>query len=164
MASLTTLGTPHHGTTFADWAVQNGLAGTVTAVLGLLGIDFLGLEDLTTTACRKRNRLLENYENRNSNRILYQTYAGVQDMDDVFWPLLPSYRVIRKMEGINDGLVAVDSAKWKDAYFRGIRDWDHLNFLGWWEPAELDLLGGRAPRTFRRQARTFYQDLARALP
>lgn len=76
-----------------------------------------------------------------------------------------SHRVIENVEGANDGFVAVDSAKWKDDYFVGpVLDLDHLNFLGWWEPAELDLFGGKSKDEFEDEARSFYLQLAQSLP
>lgn len=165
VASLTTLGTPHHGSSFADWAFEEGIADRVIPVFEGLGIDMGGFEDLTTYACKARNRELDGFEEKNDHKILYQTYAGVQDIWDIFWPLLPSYRIIQRREGPNDGFTAVSSAKWKDKYFKGICDWDHLNFLGWWEPAELGLFGrGRTVKRFEKEVQEFYLGLASTLP
>ena len=54
---------------------------------------------------------------------------------------------------------------WKEKYYKGFRDWDHLNFLGWWEPAELDLFGkGKTEDVFEDEVREFYLELASQLP
>lgn len=165
VASLTTLCTPHHGSSFADWAFEEGVADRIIPIFEGLGIDMSGFKDLTTEACKARNKEMEKFEEKNEHNIRYQTYAGVQGMWDVFWPLLPSYRIIKEREGFNDGLASVSSAKWKDKYFKGIRDWDHLNFLGWWELAELDIFGGgRTEKAFKKEIREFYLSLAQSLP
>jgi len=50
VASLTTIGTPHLGTSFADWGIKN--ADSVLRMLAVLRITELdGFKDLTTDAC-----------------------------------------------------------------------------------------------------------------
>jgi triacylglycerol lipase len=71
--------------------------------------------------------------------------------------------VIQKKEGENDGLVSVQSAKWRDEYFRGTLDaCDHLNELGWWDPGQLWC--GESPRKLLRRTHDFYAAIARDLP
>lgn len=165
VASLTTLHTPHHGSSFADWGFETPAGTLFTRLLGLVGIDAKGFADLTTAACEKRNRELEAFETANVDGIRYQTYAGWQSAEDIFLPLVPSFRIIRKREGRNDGLVSVRSAVWKDAFCRGINGFDHLNVLGWWDHAEKDYAsGGRSRREFETEIRSFYHSLAERLP
>ncbi len=165
VASLTTLHTPHHGTTFADWGFETGVAKLFTRLLKLLGIDAEGFSDLTTTACAKRNRELEDFEKENAYKIKYFTYAGCQSADDIFLPLVPSFKIIKKREGRNDGLVSVESAKWKKEFFCGIDNFDHLNVLGWWNISENDcIFGGRNKQAFEEEIKYFYSALANRLP
>jgi triacylglycerol lipase len=148
VASLTTIGTPHHGTTFADWGVAR-LGGVIDAVT-LLGLNVEGLRDLTTHACRAFNRASRSFER--SCGVAFQTIAGVQESELVFAPLRLPYLLIALKEGPNDGLVSLTSARWMPRYFRKSIAADHLNELGWWEPSELGLI--RLPgRRLRRETR-----------
>ena len=52
--SLTTVGTPHRGSPFADWGVRK-FERVVKPVLNLLGIPFQAFYDLTTEACAAMN-------------------------------------------------------------------------------------------------------------
>ena len=52
----------------------------------------------------------------------------------VVFALKLTYLKVKKHEGANDGLVSVESAKWKERFFKGtIRNADHFNELGWWD-------------------------------
>jgi len=165
IASLTTLHTPHHGSTFADWGFETGAAGLFTRLLELTGIDAEGFKDLTTTACETRNRELDDFENKNINGIKYFTYAGYQSADNIFLPLIPSYKIIKKREGRNDGLVSVRSAMWKKEFCCGIDNFDHLNVLGWWDISEKDyIFGGKSRMAFEEEIKNFYFALASRLP
>jgi triacylglycerol lipase len=164
VASLTTLGTPHHGTSFADWGMETELTQSVSYVLRLLGIDSGGLRDLTTRACRERNRELADFEARNHDGIRYQSYAGVQTAENIFWLLRYPYELILRRQGPNDGLVPASSARWNDQAFQGTLNYDHLNMIGWWDPAELELFGGgKDPVAFEAEIRRFYLGLAHKL-
>ena len=52
--TLTTLGTPHRGTSFADWGIAR-LERVVKPVLDFLGVPTEAFYDLTTTRCRHFN-------------------------------------------------------------------------------------------------------------
>ena len=72
-------------------------------------------------------------------------------------------RIIEEKEGENDGLVSVASAKWKDAYFKGVLDnTDHLNELGWWDISQL--LDGETQDQLLARIHKFYAGLAAHLP
>jgi triacylglycerol lipase len=165
VASLTTLGTAHHGSSFADWVVRTGASRSVKAMLDPLGIDTRGIEEHTIRACARRNEELDKFEERNEHGIVYQTYAGVQGIDDVFALLAGPYLIVRHREGVNDGLVSERSASWSERYYRGRVDADHLNLLGWWDVSELDfLIRGRTEAEFNRYIGRFYLELAQGLP
>ena len=171
VASLTTLGTPHHGTPFADAAFENGVAQEIISLSRVFGEDMDGFKDLTSEECRKRNNELKEFEDKVQKPRFYRTYAGVQPIENIFWLLLLSYRVIKRREvekgepGDNDGLVPVESAKWKDEYSKGIYNFDHLNLLGWWDSSESGLLGrGRTKAEFEKEISDFYLGLAGGLP
>ena len=155
--SLTTLGTPHLGTAYADWGIRR--FSSLVDLSCSLGLDLSGLRDLTREACLRRNLLLADYEKRSG--VLYQTVAGAQTPSRIFRHLRFSYEIIEKEEGENDGLVSVTSAGWKEDCFLGLIDADHLNQIGWWEANE-----GKAgyPREeYEQSIRDFYVRIASGL-
>ncbi len=146
VASLTTIGTPHLGTSLADHVISQG---------GSLWIDFLqkavrlnldGFNDLRITSCEAFNRRLADAEAKNN--VVYQTYSSFEEGKDMFLPLFPSWAYIRAVEGRNDGLVPVSSQKWQSELIAsdGTRKRiaqnefpfpaDHLNQCGWWDLSE----------------------------
>ena len=75
---------------------------------------------------------------------------------------LPFY-IIEKQEGENDGLVSVQSAKWRDEYFKGTLDeTDHLNELGWWDYDQL--WAAESQDELLNRIHTFYERIAEGLP
>jgi pimeloyl-ACP methyl ester carboxylesterase len=138
IASLTTISTPHAGSPFADWGIDN-LPHVIPAAR-LLGLDLNALSDLRTDRCMAFNSdpAVVEFEKESEKTIRFQTYAGRQEFWGVFDALKLPFYIIEKREGENDGLVSVKSAKWREHYFkRIIDDTDHLNELGWWEPAQV---------------------------
>lgn len=162
VASLTTIGTPHLGTSFADEGLKGKGRELVDAVSK--SIDVRGIEDLTRDACKKLNEAVRNDEA--ANKVFYQTYAASEDRDTVFVFLQPSWDIIKKAEGENDGLVALTSQAWQ-AEIAGddgkrkkvvqkkfpVRA-DHLNEVGWWD---LNELHGAAAKLFSFGARERYE-------
>lgn len=158
VASLTTISTPHHGSSFADWGVAR--AGGVIDLLKPLGIDLAGFADLTTEKCKAFNQEAEAFER--SNGVKYRTFAGVQPRERVFWPLrLLPYNIIEEREGPNDGLVSLESAKWRDDVFVKQIDADHLNEVGWCDFAEPE--APWHPEEYEKKIRQFYVEIARGL-
>jgi triacylglycerol lipase len=125
--SLTTLGTPHRGTAFADWGVGR------LARLGRPLFDFVGLPcqafyDLTVSGCKDFNS-----QTVDAPGVRYFSVAG-QFRPDWFTPewQLPAL-ILDSTEGPHDGVVSVASARygescevWSDA--------DHLNLINWPHP------------------------------
>lgn len=157
IVSVTTIGTPHLGTAFADWGLKRfgGLIGLVRP----MGLDISGYRDLTRAACRRRNNQLEEFEGQNGVR--YRTIAGAQPRERIFMPMRPSHRVIEREEGENDGLVSVASATWKEAYLLEKIDADHFNQLGWWDRGEAK--AGIDRETFEKDMRNLYVRIAKGL-
>lgn len=157
IASLTTIGTPHHGSPEAERRLKSfrWLVGLARAV----GLDVSGALDLTPSACRARNSALESFEK--TNGVFYRTVAGAQRQEDIFFIARRSYRFLKQVEGDNDGLVSVNSAIWKKEYLVGIIDADHLNQIGWWDGGKA--MGTRNRRIFEKRIREFYVSLAEGL-
>ena len=163
IASITTISTPHEGSPFADWGVKN--LGALIPLAAKIKLDIRAFPDLTTDACRRFNETAEviEFEDKISQTIQIFTYAGRQNYRGVVSILKPSYRIIHKLEGENDGLVSVKSAKWRDAFFQSILDnTDHLNELGWWDFDQL--VEGESPTALSKRIKTFYLGVAKKLP
>ena len=138
VASLTTISTPHWGSPFADAGVRE--VGSALAFCNALGMDIKAFEDLTVASCRRFNQrqAVIDFEQACEATIRFQTYACKQDFLGIFGPLKLPYYYIEKQEGDNDGLVSVQSAKWKDRHYKGVLDnTDHLNALGWWDIGQI---------------------------
>ena len=156
VATLTTIGTPHRGTTFADFGLAkvNWLIGFT----GAFGLNLEGFRDLSTEATTAFNERALDTESQNPVR--YATYAAHQGYARIFTPLKPPWKYIARREGDNDGLVSVTSAAWTDRLgSKTVRQEafpvpaDHLNELAWWEPCEL-----RAPRQARKPFKNKVRD------
>ena len=163
IASITTISTPHSGSPFADWGTDN--LPHVIPLAQRLGLDLNALKDLRTDRCREFNSnpdVIE-FEQTCEKNSVFQTYAGKQNFWSIFGALKLSFYIIEKKEGDNDGLVSVKSARWRDSYFKGIlENADHLNELGWWDPAQM--ICGESERDLQERIHRFYLDVARDLP
>lgn len=124
--SLTTLGTPHRGTTFADWGIRR-LERLVKPVLDFLGLPAQGFYDLTTAACRAFNEAVPDTEG-----VRYFSIAGQYDgsLRTPEW-LLP-HTIVLAAEGPNDGVVSVESARWGEQL--DIWEGDHFSLVNWLHP------------------------------
>lgn len=163
VASLTTISTPHAGSPFADWGTAK--FPFFIKIAKKSGLDINALMDLRTDRCQAFNRDPEvvRFEKACEESIMFQTYAGSQ----TFWPvshiLKPPFYIIKKKGGENDGLVSVESAKWREDYFKGvIEKTDHLNELGWWSTAHMFCREGR--RALHKRIKRFYLSIAINLP
>jgi len=109
VASLVTIGTPHLGSTLADYRLdEQELPRRLIARLEPLGLDLTGFLDLTTRRCRALG--VEHEPVEAANAVAYIAYAAVQRVESrVFPPLRRSWRIIAAREGLNDGLVSAAS-------------------------------------------------------
>lgn len=157
VASLTTIGTPHLGTPYADWGVRR--FDFLLTASRTFGLSLDGIRDLTRARCRRFNEEAGSYEA--GNGVLYRTVAGSQPLKRIFLPMRFASRIIQREEGENDGLVPLASAVWKEACHLATIDADHLNEIGWWDRGE-----GRAGvsrKAFEARIRRFYLGLASGL-
>jgi len=178
IATLTTIGTPHHGSPVADKLTAPGGALLLRMLEDVFHLDVDGVADLTTSACEKFNRRAQDSEARNS--VVYQTYSSSENLSGVFAPLVPGWIIVRDAEGKNDGLVSVQSQRWarelvaSDGRRKDILQnefpfpADHLNEVGWWDPQESinPLLGGdlvRQALAFELRVRNLYLEIAQTL-
>jgi triacylglycerol lipase len=175
VASLTTIGTPHMGTSFADWGLTHGgdqLIRTLRKTLNLEGFLTLTIEER-----RAFNEFARNQEARND--VFYQTYAASQEPARIFAPLRLSWKIISRVEGDNDGLVSVESQRWvpeligDDGTVKAVAQHpfpvpaDHLNQIGWWDLDEMRRLKWwhlnaiREKRRFENRIKDAYLQIAR---
>jgi triacylglycerol lipase len=173
VATLTTIGTPHLGTSLADRVLGFGGRFIIRALDTVIHLD--GFKDLTIEACTEFNRRAEPLEA--ANEVVYQTYSGSQPRSEVFFPLKLSWDLINLAEGANDGLVPLTSQQWhrtlaapngqtkivKQVAFQV--PVDHLNEVGWWDPSEGIAAHGVIPsieqiENYERQIRDIYLAIA----
>jgi triacylglycerol lipase len=145
VATLTTIGTPHHGSPVANHIEKNGGTLLLAVLDKVLNVD--GVHDLTSAVCEDFNRRAEDTEARNGIR--YQTYSASENINSIFAPLIPAWVIVRDTEGANDGLVSLNSQRWSrelvanDGSRKPIiqHDFpfpaDHLNEVGWWDLEEV---------------------------
>ncbi len=165
VASLTTIGTPHHGTPVPSLIFRVlGKGDNILykafeyIVCGLIGKGKTKPSelDLRATLWNLSEDFMANWFNPrmvDDPNIYYQSYAGVSSitgwstgdrLDPLLLPFQPAFHHGQR----NDGLVPEESAKW--GRFRGTVSADHINLIG-------QLLGNTSPR-YRHLA--FYQKLA----
>ena len=165
ISCVTTIGTPHHGTTSADHALRFG--GSVAIRLLKDFIDLEGFRDLTTSACAAFNERVQPLEAANTVR--YRVVAAEEENHLRVTPFLqPTWLQLKVEEDSSDGIVSRRSQEWvptlvaADGRVKVVEQLsfpmpaDHLNEVGLWDPAEL--LGGVA--TFEQRVKDFYLHLA----
>ncbi len=163
IASLTTISTPHWGSPFADWGVEN--LPFLLKAASKLGLDAAAFNDLTVKSCTafNENNEVREFERRCEAQIQFKTFAGQQDFRGVCDPLKIPFYYIEQREGENDGLVSVQSAKWEDRFFGGVfEDADHMNELGWWDLGQIWL--GESDAELLSRIHKKYANIASDLP
>lgn len=121
--SVTTIGTPHLGSSLADFAKLR--VGRIYGLLEALGIDYRGFLDVTRLAARRFHTGVVVPES-----VLCFSIAGDPSPDSVCWPLRRLHAALNELEGPNDGLVSVESAC---AFGIKLDPWplDHLRQVNW---------------------------------
>lgn len=177
VASVHTIATPHWGSAVADYFDAERIDNVINRMFHMVGIPFEGLDDLTFDAARQRNREMLATEIELASKIPYRFFGGAQKPDDIFWPMIFTWRLGVKApraltvevgpghpdypkgegtgkkkiqiryypSGQNDGMVSTDSSMFTDSHFGEAEgtlwNFDHLNFTGYWDPAEVDAFG-----------------------
>ena len=124
--SLTTIATPHLGSTIADFAKLR--VGRIYTLLERLGIEHRGFLDVTPGAAAEFNR-----RNPIPDWLPVYSVAGNPPHEEVCWPLRRLHVALNELEGPNDGLVSVRSAS---AFGQPLEAWpvDHLRQMNWLSP------------------------------
>ncbi|KAF9448168.1 alpha/beta-hydrolase [Macrolepiota fuliginosa MF-IS2] len=128
--SITTIATPHRGSSFADHFLKTVGPERMPSVMSLLdllpngGGDGKAFECLTVESMKKFNEETPNVEG-----VRYFSWGAVYEpglIDTWKWP----HSVILEKEGPNDGLVSIESAKW-GTYLGTLAQVNHLDLVGW---------------------------------
>ncbi len=146
--SLTTLGTPHRGSAFADWSVGR-LARLLKPVFQLLGVPAQAFYDVTTTSCCRFNELV-----KDAPAVRYFSVAGRHNGSLLHPEWLLPHSIVFKSEGPNDGVVSVQSATWGES--TDIWPGDHFSLVNWLHPWSVN-------RSFWRDPAPRYGPLVRRL-
>jgi triacylglycerol lipase len=157
VASLSTISTPHGGSSFADWGVRH--FPFLIPLARKTGINITGFKDLTRQNCRKFNEKAWDFERKNST--FYQTFGGTLPYDRILPLFKFSYSIIYREEGENDGLVPLKSAQWKNEFFIKRIDADHLNQIGWWHP--WGSVQDCTRKQFEKRIQKFYLEIVEGL-
>ncbi len=124
IATLTTVGSPHKGTPLADVAfdkdaqslIQRALAKVTTGAVDLIasvGLDFKGLEEITTKGVATFNQTYPNHPNAAYYSVVGEGHTGDRPTSV---PLFVPYQITRAATGEGgDGFINVSSAVWGSA-------------------------------------------------
>jgi triacylglycerol lipase len=146
--SLTTICTPHRGSYLADW-FSDHFRERVPLLLALeaFGVNLAGFNDLKLEACKEFNRTTPDMP-----QVRYFSYGGEVSPARLTPFLRRGWSLLSAVEGPNDGLVSVASARWgeylgtiladhfaqtPDAVF--LRDGENFDSLGFFSRLVEDL-------------------------
>jgi triacylglycerol lipase len=121
--SLTTIATPHRGTVFADWGMSR-FERILGPLFDAFGVSRQAFYDLTTSACKNFNEKV-----LDAPDVRYFSVAGRHKggWASPEWQL--SHEIVSRVEGENDGVVSIASARYGD----DCQCWegDHISLVNW---------------------------------
>jgi triacylglycerol lipase len=126
VASLTTIGTPHHGTPLADMALALGEWRRTRGVLDRMGLNIDGVYDVSTKRMREFNRRVPD-----APHVHYGSVIAAVDLDGggVHAMLSVGHSYLLRKAGPNDGIVPALSQLWGEPIDEV--DADHWAQIGW---------------------------------
>lgn len=158
--SLTTVATPHHGSPVADYLLTNIPSATLTQLYDILHRMQMrtgAFKQLTTTYMTQTF----NPSTPDLPDVRYFSY-GASCPKPGWWSVFRySWDVVGAMEGENDGLVSVDSAKWGE-YQGTLVGVSHLDIINWYNRLGY-WVGGMVGRERGFNAVVFYCDVVDGL-
>ncbi|CZS88142.1 hypothetical protein WAI453_000556 [Rhynchosporium graminicola] len=126
--SLTTVASPHRGSSFADY-IFRGLGPSNLPIVykwfDALGISTGAFKQLTTKYMREEF----NPKTPDVPGVRYFSY-GATVKPSLWSAFRQPHRVVEREEGANDGLVSVESARW-GTYKGTLVDVSHLDLINW---------------------------------
>ncbi|KAA8904540.1 Alpha/Beta hydrolase protein [Sphaerosporella brunnea] len=127
--SLTTVSTPHHGSSFADYMldqIEPQFLLRIYGALHRLGFQTGAFSQLTTRHMKE----IFNPSIENDPSVSYYSYGAYCHPPPVYSIWHYPHRVIHEREGANDGLVSVESAHW-GTYEGTLVGVNHLGIINW---------------------------------
>ena len=159
VASLTTISTPHHGSKSMDVACRlsdrlfkftSFFANIYFRVAGDKKPDFFtACHQLTTKSCLSFNK-----EVVDSKHVYYQSYSSLMKRKNNDLKFSLTYPIVKHIEGENDGIVSLNSAKWGE--YQGMVDEQNGG-------SHSDIIGFRLASRTKINIVEFYQNLVGAL-
>ncbi|KAK3937392.1 Alpha/Beta hydrolase protein [Diplogelasinospora grovesii] len=130
--SLVTVATPHHGSAFADFLIDELLGPRILPRLYNLWERTTGWETGAFSQLTRKYMTEEfNRKCPDDPTVRYFSYgAMILGRPPLLSPFRLSHRVIERLEGPNDGLVSVESAKW-GTYKGTLVGVNHLDLINW---------------------------------
>jgi len=154
--SLTTIASPHRGSAFADFVFQEigpGYLPQFYKIFDRIGLGHGAFSQLT----RKYMREEFNQKTPDREGVRYFSY-GATFSPSIFSAFWQPHRIMQKMEGPNDGLVSVESARW-GTYKGTLVNVSHLDLINWTNRLKL-LFTRITGKTRKFNAIAFYLDIA----
>ncbi len=121
--TLTTVGTPHRGTSFADWGVRR-FERVVRPLLETVGMPHQAFYDLTRASCKTFNDTTPD-----ALTVKYFSVSGKHDGHFLHPEWLLPFGIVSKEEGDNDGIVSITSAQYGE--YHETWEGDHLALVNW---------------------------------
>ncbi len=124
--TLTTLGTPHKGTSFADWGVER-FERLLKPCLDTLGMPYQAFYDLTRPNCKAFNEKAVDVPT-----VRYFSVSGKHDGNILHPEWLLPFSIVARHEGDNDGIVSIASAQYGEIC--DVWEGDHVMLVNWFNP------------------------------
>eukprot|EP01133_Synstelium_polycarpum_P018010 gene18010-21492_t len=123
--SLTTLATPHRGSTIADWTINNLTQKLgIEKMLNSVGVPLLALDQLSPTYLKEEfNQVI-----KDKPGVEYVSYGPYKESMGILSPFSFFHSIMTEREGLNDGLVSLTSSEW-GSKFHKIEDCDHIDII-----------------------------------
>lgn len=128
--SLVTVATPHHGSAVADYIIDGlgpqNISRLYSVWRSTTGWDHDAFEQLTRRYMEEFNQKI-----RDDPDVRYFSYgAMLMDKPPLLSPFRVSHRLLKHLEGPNDGLVSVESSQW-GTYKGTLLGVNHLDLINW---------------------------------
>ncbi|KAI9167548.1 Lipase 2 [Paramyrothecium foliicola] len=131
VASLVTIATPHRGSAFADYLLEEGGKAPIHLpklywIIERAGLGTKAFGQLTRRYMAERF----NPATQDEPGVRYFSYGALMDEPPLLSPFRQSFRVMSEEEGPNDGLVSVGSSRW-GTYKGTLLNVSHLDLINW---------------------------------
>ncbi|KAJ4982931.1 triacylglycerol lipase [Stagonosporopsis vannaccii] len=126
--SLTTIATPHRGSSFADYMFETIGPRRIKRIYNV--VEYFGFETGAFSQLTLRY-MRESFNPRTTDieDVKYFSYGA--SLEPARWSVFaPSHAIVKREEGINDGLVSVSSSQWGN-YKGTLMGVSHLDLINW---------------------------------